>query len=49
MRPNQTLKLLNSREDHQQNEKKTLHEWDKIFTNDATNRGLISKIYKHLI
>ena len=24
-------------------------EWEKIFTNDATNKGLISKIYKHHI
>ena len=24
-------------------------EWDKIFANDATNKGFISKIYKHLI
>ena len=24
-------------------------EWDKIFTNDVTDKGLISKIYKHLI
>ena len=24
-------------------------EWEKIFANDATNRGLISKIYKQLI
>ena len=23
-------------------------DWEKIFTNDATNKGLISKIYKHL-
>ena len=23
--------------------------WEKIFTNDATDKGLISKIYKHLI
>ena len=23
--------------------------WEKIFANDATNKGLISKIYKHLI
>ena len=22
-------------------------DWQKIFTNDATNKGLISKIYKH--
>ena len=24
-------------------------EWKKIFTNDATDKDLISKIYKHLI
>ena len=24
-------------------------EWEKIFANDATDKGLISKIYKHLI
>ena len=24
-------------------------EWEKTFTNDVTNKGLISKIYKQLI
>ena len=24
-------------------------EWEKIFENDMINKGLISKIYKHLI
>ena len=24
-------------------------DWEKAFTNDATNKGLISKIYKHLM
>ena len=24
-------------------------EWEKIFANNATNKGLISNIYKHLI
>ena len=24
-------------------------DWEKIFSNDATNKGLISKIYKHFI
>ena len=29
--------------------KKQPIEWEKIFANDATNKGLISKIYKQLI
>ena len=29
--------------------KRQLTEWEKIFANEVTNRGLISKIYKHLI
>ena len=29
--------------------KKQPTEWEKIFANDMTNKGLISKIYKHLI
>ena len=24
-------------------------EWEKIFANDMTDKGLISKIYKHLL
>ena len=24
-------------------------EWEKIFANEATNKGLISKMYKHLM
>ena len=24
-------------------------EWEKIFVNEATDKGLITKIYKHLI
>ena len=24
-------------------------DWEKMFSNDATNKGLISKIYKHFI
>ena len=29
--------------------KKQPIEWEKIFPNDATDKGLISKIYEHLI
>ena len=29
--------------------KRQLTEWEKIFTNEATDMGLISKIYKYLL
>ena len=29
--------------------KRQLSEWEKIIANEATNKGLISKIYKQLI
>ena len=29
--------------------KRQLTDWKKIFANDATNKGLISKIYKQLL
>ena len=47
MGPNQTYKLLQPKGNHKQNKKPT--DWEKIFANDATNKGLISKIYKQLI
>ena len=28
---------------------KTITEWEKIFANDVTNKGLVSKIYKQLV
>ena len=31
------------------NTKRQLMEWETIFANDVTNKGLISKIYKQLI
>ena len=36
-----------SKGNHEQNKKLT--EWEKIFANDVTNKGLISIIYKHLL
>ena len=39
---------MHSKENHKQNGKQPT-EWEKIFANDATNKGLISKIYKQLI
>ena len=32
-----------------QNEKMTYRKWEKIFANDATDNGLISKIFKQFI
>ena len=46
MGPNQTYKLLHSRGNKQI--KRQLIEWEKIFVNDVTDKGLISKIYKQL-
>ena len=50
MRPNQTYKLLHSKGNHKKNpQKRQLAEWEKIVSNDATDKDLISKIYKQLI
>ena len=54
MGPNQIDKLVHSKENHK---KKPTHthterqfiEWEKIVANDATDKGLISHIYKQLI
>ena len=48
MGPNQTYKLLYSKGKHKQNERQPT-DWEKIFANDATDKGFISKIYKQLI
>ena len=48
MGPNETSKLLHSKGNHKQDEKTTLR-WEKIFANEATDKGLISKIYKQLM
>ena len=51
MELNQTYKLLHSKESHKQNEKPidSPMDWEKIFANDVTSKGLISKIYNQLI
>ena len=46
MGPNQTDKLLYSKGNHK---KRQLMEWEKIVSNDATDKGLIAKIYKQFI
>ena len=39
---------MHSKGNHKQN-KKTALGWEKIFANETTNKGLISKIYKQLM
>ena len=48
MGPNETSKLLHSKGNHNEDEK-TTSEWEKIFANESTDKGLISKIYKQLM
>ena len=43
----QTKKLLHSEGNHQQNQRQPT-EWQKIFANDISDKGLITKIYKEL-
>ena len=44
MEPNQTEKLCTAKETKKKT-KRPLTEWEKIVSNDATDKGLISKIY----
>ena len=39
---------MHSKGNHKQDEK-TTSEWEKIFANESTDKGLISKIYKQLL
>ena len=48
MGPNETSKLLHSKETINKM-KRQPSEWEKIFANEATDKGLISKIYKQLM
>ena len=40
---------MHSKGNHKKNPKRQLTEWEKIASNDAIDKGLISKIYKQLI
>ena len=44
----QAKKLLYSKGHHQQNKKASYSIWENIFVNNATDKGLTSKIYKEL-
>ena len=48
MGPNQTYKLLHRNETINKMKRQST-EWEKIVANDATDKGLISKIYKQPI
>ena len=48
MGPNETSKLLQSKGNHNKT-KRQPSKWEKIFANESTEKGLISKIYKHLM
>ena len=48
MEPNQIYKPLLSKGNHKQTKIQSMN-WEKIFANDPTDKGLISKIYKKLI
>jgi len=48
MGPNEIYKLLYRKGNHKKNER-TLKEWEKIFANNVTNKGLISKIYRQFM
>ena len=50
MGPNQTYMLLRSKGNHnKQTNKQKTYGREKIAANDATDKGLISKLYKQLI
>ena len=49
MRPNQTFCTAKKKKKTINKMKKQPTNWENIFANNATNKGLISKIYKQLI
>ena len=48
MRPNQKLTSFCTAKETKQKTKRQLTEWEKIVSNDATDKGLIFRIYKQL-
>ena len=48
MGPNQTDEIFTTKETKKKT-KQQLKEWEKIVSNDATDKGLISRIYKQLL
>ena len=48
MRPNQLTCFCTAKETKKKT-KGQLTEWEKVVSNDATHKGLISRIYKQLI
>ena len=48
MGPNQTYKLCTAKETINKMKRQPTH-WQKIYANDATDKGLISKLYKQII
>ena len=48
MEPNQTDKILHSKGTHKKT-KRHPTEWEEIVSKDATDKGLISEIYKQLM
>ena len=48
MGPHQTDKFCTAKENKKKT-KRQLREWEKIVLNDATDKGLTSRIYKQLI
>ena len=49
MAPNRTDKLLHSKRNQKKKKKRQLTEWEIIVSNHATDKGVISEIYKQLI
>ena len=47
MGPNQTSKFLHSKGTLNETKRQPT-EWEKIFANESTDKGLISKMYQHL-